>query len=192
MRSIPIIVFVLCLLSGAIYPQVRSSNPGNNRIDLIKNARDIEDLLDDIDKKHFELFQVAQSVISSDKLCQNRANEIKINAWLKADFDGNALTDLLVHGSDYEPRVIVIMSEESNKFSWRSLTRGVDEKCAFASVKNLGSLPLITYSAYRTGNPGADIERALVYKFGDFVEFIESPPAHSIEKITYETSICFG
>lgn len=177
--------FFALLVSGHGQNAPNAEKP-QNKIDGVKTAADIERLLDSIDKKYFEAFQVKDALKFQEPECRKLVDDLQIKPWTKADFDNNGYTDLLFIGNNYRHSVIVLMSEGGNKFIVRTLTKKIFQECAFPLVESRGGEKIIKYYSEREAN------KTLIYKYGDFVELNESPKKYKIEKIEYETSGCFG
>jgi Domain of unknown function (DUF6438) len=182
-------VLIILIFSIPFQAQTeRATGRLHNRIDDVGTALDIERLLGAIDKKRFERFTVNEQLTFEKPDCHQLAVDLKIKPWEKADLDGNGYTDLLVHGKDYEPEIIVIMGDGDNKFSVNALTRRSFQTCAVASVRSGSNGPTIDFRSPDESEP----RKTLIYKFGDFVELGGPVREHKIERIRYETSGCFG
>ena len=186
-----IIVMIASLtLCQAQFPQ--NKNPVNkyhNKIDDIENSGDIDKILENsIDKKKFEVFIIRNELKFDDQGCAEFAKTIGIKPWIKADFDNNGYTDILVNGDNYGTASVVIMDEGKNNFVVKDFI-GMMSKCSFLSVKDSASEPIIVYHEFKISQP---IEKELIYKYGDFIEKNDKPQQYKIEKIEYKTTGCYG
>jgi hypothetical protein len=169
-----------------------------NQIDSIQSAKEIEALLSKTDER-LKIFKVMSDLKFPDKSCQKTADSLKISPWAKADFDNNGLTDLLVIGCNgHEFLAVCILDEGNNKYNLIFLTRRAFEDCSFPLVRtDDGSVKIeYFYFSYLTdkNEPFTQhlLKKTLVYKFGDFIEDTNNQGNHSIQKIEYSTSGCFG
>ncbi len=187
---ISIVFFVsLALCHGQVLQNTNNSTiKFHNKIDDIKTAAEIEELIESIDKKRFKLFKVNELLKFEKRYCEEFANTVQAKPWTKADFDNNGYTDLLVIGKDYNHSVVVILDVGKNNFVVKSLTKNFFRDCTFPVVQDTKEQPVIAY--YNFGMP--PLANTLIYKFGDFIELNNSPKTYKIEKIEYRTSGCFG
>lgn len=195
LKRIVIVIGWLFLLTVYIPSQVTEVSSRRNKIDDIQNAKDIDRLLTAIDKKGFESFSVNESLTfkdyrgQQDTGCNELAKSIKAEPWVKADFDNNGLSDLLIIGKSYGHSIIVIMDVGYNKFEIKSLTKKMFQDCSVPVVKKSHGQTFIEYNSL-DDNQVTTI--SLVFKFGDFVEQNSQSKSYKIEKISYKTSGCFG
>lgn len=160
----------------------------HNKIDDIKNDTDIDNLLDSISKKQFEVFIVKNKLEIKNKECREFSEKVQAKSWAKADFDNNGYTDLLITGDNFGISTIVVMDKGKNNFAVKSLT-GILSYCSFPIIENVQTQPIIVYHEFNKYKP---IEKRLIYKYGDFIEINKSPETYKIEKIEYKTTGCYG
>lgn len=184
------ILFSSFIFCNAQNPQISggSAIKFHNKLDDVKTANDINEILNSIDEKRFEAFVISESLQLVNKKCGGIADTFNAKPWTKADFDNNGYTDLLVIGKDYTHSVIVISDVGKDNFIMKDLARKFFQDCTIPVVQNDGEQPVITY--YSWGKP--TLAKTLIYKFGDFIESNNSPGTYRIEKIEYRTSGCFG
>ena len=188
MQALTIIVTLFCVLAFPTFGQNPSPSSKQNKIDRIRSEKDVEELLEEIDSKRFEIFSVDPALKFEDGPCAAKANATSAKSWVKADIDGNGFTDLLVNGRDYTPESLTIMAVADNSFVVRVLTRRLFEKCGFATLSDGTTGKVVKY--YRPDSSDQPI--TLTYLSGDFFELNETPSHHTIERIAYSTSGCFG
>ena len=170
-----------------------------NYIDSIKTAQQINDLVVQIDSR-YKNFKVNEALYF-DKVkwgidCKKIADSLQIKAWQKADFDNNGLSDLLVVGKWSQHHIICILDKGQNKYEIKSITRRSFQECTFPVVSN-NAIDYYFETLPEGYLPDMALPRkldhiTLVYKFGDFIEKKQLPANHTITKIEYQTSGCFG
>ena len=78
------------------------------------------------------------------------------------------------------------------------LTRRSFQDCAVPEILKIGDQTFINYHyksepSWRGKDQKSEIRnKILVYKFGDFIEYNINPKKYNIEKIEYQTTMCFG
>jgi len=163
-----------------------------NYIDKIKNARQITRLISRTDKR-YKKFHPNEGLFFMEEKCRKISDSLKVQPWTKADFDHNGLTDLLVVGNLFDHSVICIL-DKGGRYELKPLTRRSFQDCTFPVVEGnkikyyFESLP-----EWGKRSQQQKLEQiTLVYRFGDFIEENPAPANHSIEKIEYTTTMCFG
>ncbi len=170
-----------------------------NKIDTIHSAAAITSLLRGMGKDYSD-FTVAGSLKFSDHRTQRFCDSIGTKLWTKADFDDNGYTDLLVYGNwpDGHRQLLCIMDRGENDFFVIRLTRRAFGNMDFAIVKDIDNKPsLLAYSftpedLVAPKSAEGIIIDTLVFRFNDFIERNTAPAHHSIGKIAYSTTRCFG
>lgn len=179
----------------------------HNQLDDINSAKEIESILLSINKDYDE-FKVNESLTFENRYGYDKdvdykhfADSLKIKAWTKEDFDRNGYTDLLVMGiwTSYDDHpIICLMDSGENKFYIKRITRKIFETCSLPVVTKIDSTPVIKYYTWedlytRENSPRRILKTdTLVYNFGDFVEYTSTPANHTIQKIEYSTTGCYG
>jgi Domain of unknown function (DUF6438) len=183
------IILLSVLLQGCKSQPTRIKTA--NYIDSIQTATQIESLISKVESR-YRGFKVNDSLKFASPDCQKYSDELKINAWQKADFDQNGLTDLLVVGTP----ILCVLDKGNQKYEINALTRSFFPDCTFPSVRLTNQLSLIDYHYHTRDDEHRETsifkKKSLIYKYGDFIEFNEQVTAHKIEKIEYSTSPCFG
>ncbi|MFP9097495.1 DUF6438 domain-containing protein [Flavobacterium sp. RHBU_24] len=188
-----LLFIVNILLNPVVYAQKLN-------VDNVTSERLAEKFIHRIDKDYesFKIRKIASFTNyhrETKKSCKYIADSLGITeSFYKADFDRNGLTDLLVTGEFGDFAVLVALNQGKNSFKIKQLTRRSFQDCVFPKILNDS---VIRYY-YLSENYGLDKEEAgllfkdLILKFNDFVEFNPSPKKHDIEKIEYQTSMCYG
>lgn len=208
--SISVVISYFCLFNicfAEIPSNVENNKIKPSKIDLIKTANDIDRLLEKIDKKKFEYFIVDDKLKIETVRCGDFAEKIQAKSWTKADFDNNGLTDILIIGN-LGNNYIVVLDKGNNKFDVEVLSRDLFGDCSLPTVKEVESQNLIVINTLRpfrifkltdeetlkkaSETPPTIETKELIYKFGYFVELNKTPTSKKIEKISYETTMCFG
>ena len=170
----------------------------SNKIDGITTVDDVVQFLKTLDPV-YETFKVNTSLTFSERDIQALSKSLKAKAWVKADLDGNGYTDLLVIGSLNKVAVVLcVLDSGSNRFAVKQLPGKAGENCLFAIVKTEKGQPQITaYSIEakkeRSGKLARNpVKSVLCFQAGELIEYNQSPINHSIEKIEYSTTPCYG
>ncbi|MFL5765427.1 MAG: DUF6438 domain-containing protein [Bacteroidia bacterium] len=175
----------------------------HNKLDDVATVQDIQNILVGIDSDLVE-FRVDDSLNyrsqfneGINKKDHDRALELGVQPWVKADFDGNGYTDLLVIGKYYDHAVLVILDSGENRFYENFITRSSFQGSTFPVVDSRnGKAVILNYlpDYYMEENKMKNKIKAdtLVFEFGDFVEYHAAPAQHHIEKIEYSTGYCYG
>jgi len=173
-----------------------------SKIDNLKTESQVENFIKSLDKKNYENFTISniQNIETrfgeNDNYCKKIADSLNIiKSFYKADFDNNGLTDILVIGNYYSFNIFVIMDFGKNNFKIFRLTRKIFQDCVVPEIIKKNNETLINY--YYKDRPHLRdkekiVKKTLIYKFGDFIEYNENPKKYNIEKIEYQTSMCFG
>ncbi len=169
-----------------------------NYLDSITNSIQIEELLFKIDER-YKKFKVNKPLKFTEKNCQKLADSLQVESYIKTDFDNNGLTDLLVIGKYYDNHcVLCVLDKGENAYEIESLTKRIFQDCTFPKVIRNGNQTTIDYFFQKQperGNwdkPRTIQKSTLIYKFESFVEENTNVKAHSIEKIEYTTTGCYG
>lgn len=169
-----------------------------NKIDDLENAKQIQALLKSIDK-HYSDFKIIDTSAYTDKVCKFFFDSLKIKTFTKADFDNNGYTDILVVGQWSDPSIVCIFDKGENNFSINRLTRRSFQDCSFPVVNTNGTQAFIDYYYFKQPENWREYDtsrilqsKKLIYKFGDFIEYNDSPKNYNIQKIEYKTTMCFG
>lgn len=178
--------------------QLCSGQPGNqhlhktNAIDSIQNTTQIARLLAKADERYKNI-KIDEEIQFTGENCQKHADSLKIQAWTKADFDHNGLTDLLVIGSG-NGNPVLCMLDKGQTYEVNRITRSHFQECTFPVVENNKIKYYFEgYPEIRTWDEKPVLkEKILIYTFGDFIEENKNPANHTIEKIEYSTGPCYG
>ena len=167
-----ILISILIVISQIVSAQKKLS-----KIDRINSKQEVEKLISSLNNRFEEFTLIADS--------------LNIQPFSKLDFDKNGLTDLLAIGTfplqiiagdsiikDYEFHNLVVMDYGKDSFQIINLTRGYSRGFVVPKIINDS---IITLN-----------QKALIFKFGDFIEFNPHPKTYQIEKIEYQTTPCFG
>jgi hypothetical protein len=126
-------------------------------------------------------------------------------SWVKADFDADGRTDLLVTGRDSEHLVrdkSIICFLNKRQLGLQSIRLSKDESnCTVAQAGYLRNKAIIRY-AYVSSNklrkPGVAKSSpvchvdTLVFKGPGFIEYNRAPKDYQIQEVTLSTGACYG
>lgn len=191
-KTILPILFFLTLVPLSKGQTGNSTFGRKNYIDKIKNAGQITRLLSRTDKR-YKKFEPNEGLFFIVDKCRKISDSLHVQPWAKADFDNNGLTDLLVVGNLFDHAVLCIL-DKGGSYEIKSLTRRHFQDCTFPVLegnKIRYYVEPVPEWGKRPKAPEME-QRVLVYRFGDFIEENPAPANHSIEKIEYTTSMCFG
>jgi hypothetical protein len=142
---------------------------------------------------------------AEDSICRRIGDSLKINEdYYKVDFDNNGLIDILMIGDDHnceESRAIscnfsslVMMSFP--KDSVRIYNVNISSGCLIPKIIEKNNQILLEVYNRKKGIlsvKGDNVEQhTLIYKYDGFIDYNEMPVKHSIEKIEFSTSGCYG
>ncbi len=166
----------------------------------IRQTSKIDSLVSDIEIETF--IHLLDTAYSGFKLgrgkreYQNLYDSLKIKAVIKADFDKNGLTDILVTGGINYPwsEIICILDSGRNKYTIKYLSSSLYE--AFATTVDLIDQTGVVYYTFNKGDFYESTHKVsvdtLVYKFGDFIEYHNIRHEYNIQKLEFTTTKCFG
>jgi hypothetical protein len=188
-------IFILFLNLSFLFQSCKYHS-NKNIIDGIETSKQITDLLSKIDSKYIG-FKINESLKFKNrynkKSIKSLTDSLNVQPWVKADFDNNGLTDILVIGNGYNHEVICIL-DLGNKYEIKRITRRSFQDFSFPVVVN-------NKIKYYFGDP-SEREKTiasrklnqitLIYKFGDFIEENKVILKHKIQKISYSTTGCYG
>jgi hypothetical protein len=196
-------ILIITIFSfSTCFSQVKSdsinSTKHHNKIDDLENPKEIQALLKSIDKRYSN-FKIIDLSLSTDKICKFYYDSLKLKTFTKADFDNNGYTDILVIGEFNYPSIVCIFDKGENNFSINRLTRQSFQDCSFPVVNMDGMQAFIDYYYFKQSEDWRQNDtsrilqtKKLIYKFGDFIEYNDLPKNYNIQKIEYETTMCFG
>ncbi len=167
------------------------------KIDNLKTEKEVENFVKSFDRKRYERFTISkiQDIKNrygeKNNFCKKIADSLNITkSFYKADFDQNGLTDILVIGKYYDFNIFVAMDFGKDSLKLYTLTRRSFQNCVVPEISKIGDKTVINY--YDDSEPNEIIKKVLVYKFGDFIEYNNNPKEYNIEKIEYQTTMCYG
>lgn len=177
----------------------------HNKIDGLNTVEEVQQFINSVFKGQYESkFYVRKEILFKDATCDELVKSVKAVPWVKADFDNNGLTDLLVYGNYYGHAVWVVM-DMGRIFTIKYLTRKVFQNCIVPTISSIAGREIVLNNFFLsqkiTDFPDTKsfldakpifVEQKLIYEYGDFVEYNQTPSNHVIEKIEYQTSGCFG
>lgn len=180
--------------------QSRQSKKGNKqpiKIDEIENTKQHRAFVKPFLKDHYDYFKINDPVKFDDKNCQWVADSLQTKPFIKADIDGNGLTDLLVMVGSGDHYIVCILDSGNSKIAFKHLTIN-HEECSFPLIDTVEGGTLINLIGFKEiGRRNNEelrtiVVKKLIYKWGDFIEYNGSPKDLNIQKIEYSTTMCFG
>lgn len=191
----------LILLLQILITQISFGQKNLSKIDSLNSKTEIEKLIHSFGKNDevFSLKPITKfksHYYGGAEFCKRIADSLGVTkSFYKADFDNNGFTDLLVIGEYYGFQVFVVMNYGHDSLKLNRLTRRSFQECVFPKIIND---TIIRY--YYTSEPNSQAKdhtkslqfSDLVFKYGDFIEYNSQPKNYTIEKIEYQTTMCFG
>lgn len=171
------------------------------RIDSLENNIEVEKFITSIDTsiKNFKIQKISdfKDRFSKSDFCKSKADSLSIDkSFYKADFDNNGYNDLLVIMDYYDFTVLVIYGNANHNFKIKPLTRRSFQDCVFPKIREIDGVTVIDFyhKNYDWNNKSKNelVKNTLIYKFGDFVEYNPETTKHTIRKIEFKTTGCFG
>lgn len=188
-----ILILILFIFSQFTFAQ------NNTNIDNINSEESVENLINLLiegnDKFTLKSIDEFESEYGMNEYCKRIADSLNITKpFYKADFDNNGLTDILAIGDYYDFSILIAMNYGQNSIELNRLTRKSFQECTFPKIINDTIIRYYYMSSPRwTENKKPTLQQKdLVFKFGDFIEFNPNPKTYNIEKIEYQTTMCFG
>lgn len=194
MRRILLSALLLLVTSQIMFGQKFPS-----KIDSINDGKDVEQLIrrfgENYEKFSLKPIGTFQASYGRDSQCKQIADSLKITkSFYKADLDNNGYTDLLAIGDYYDFVIFVVLNYGNDSLVLNRLTRRSFQECTYPVIINDGiRYYYFSQPDWRQKNQQSSLQyKDLVFRFGDFIEKNSHPANYSIEKIEYQTSICFG
>ncbi len=191
-------VLLLFLQSCKEIPEKETLKQQHNAIDSIQTKQDVYKLLMQIDPDHYKHYTISDTLKFENKICQQTTDSLHLKPWVKADFDQNGLTDILITLDSYTPYIICLLDQGNRKYQTSVINLNLFPSCVLADVKfNDHHIPVIQYyyKPFYFGHKNKADQLAyktLIYRFGDFIEENDKPSHHTIEKIEFDSGPCFG
>lgn len=173
----------LCIFAILLNDSSYSFSQFHNQIDDVKTADDINVILKNIQSGNY--YNVAISNPIKGNECQKLYDSLQIKTWVKKDFDNNGYTDLFVMG-DIQ-LFYCILDSGNNKFYIKNLSKTTTPYyCELFTVFNENNF--INYFRYDYNQCTKTYfqQGALLFKFGGFVEYNDSPDENKIQKIEFD------
>ena len=183
-------LFFFIFLFNSCNSQTDTNTKKSNYIDNLNNSKQIEDLIKKIDSRYNE-FKVNEKLKFENTNYQKLIKQFNVKPWVKADFDHNGLTDILIIGKTYEHSIVCIF-DKNGKYEINSIIRDVFDSFSFTVVENNKIKFYYEKNRGKVERPPKLEQKTLIYKFGDFIEETKVETTHKLEKIEFSTSGCFG
>ncbi len=191
-----------------------------SKIDSLNTEAEVQQFIreNDVHYNKFELRKIADfnrtyRVSDEDSLIKILAKKMKVDkSFYKADIDNNGYSDLVAIGDNYKCTtsnqknetvscdfsVFAVMNFGKYSTRYKDLKKDYRETVV-PKVDEVNGIPVLsvanveyTYDS-RTKKRGVkDTLTVLAYKYGGFVEYQKQSTIHSIEKIEFSASACFG
>lgn len=189
-------LFSLLFLTAINFCYGQKVNKHHNKINDLKNSKEVENFLKLINNTYAD-FKVVENLKEIPDKCRRIYDSLQIRPYEKADFDNNGFKDLLVIGYySRTPLVLCILDSGNNHFSIERIpSRDFIADWTFPKVirnKAGVSIKYYTFKYTRYSKITEFDSTQLIYKFGGFIDKSSAPKDYHIEKIEYETTMCFG
>lgn len=189
-----------------------------SEIDSLKTKKEIEQLIGSIDslykKIEIKRIQDINFEFTDDSIFKELAKRKKVDFdYVKADFDNNGLTDILViannktyTGENYNPKLEVEFSKEFNTLVLMNYGKNNYKLLDVSEEKHYPIVPKVVIEKNQTFltihkpkilNIRKILKREesfskLTFKFDDFIEYNSNPIDYDIEKIEFNSKGCPG
>jgi hypothetical protein len=204
----------MILLLNSCNSQSQSDPHYNLNFDQIVNEEQAEALVRFVNKDYSN-FKIYQKERYANEICSNLFDSPQVKPFVITDLDNNGYSDLLVMGElDYIDLttignvrylnngnpfcIIYILNFGNDSISTAILPAMGKEICSFPIVnKSTQNITFIDYY-YENINQISKKEvsglshKKLIFKFGGFIEYNDSPKDFHIQKIEFETTPCLG
>ena len=193
MKKTHILIIFLCITQVTLAQK-------NSKIDKLNSKEDVENLIHSFDK-NYEKFSLKpinefKSSYGENEYCKRIADSLNITkSFYKADFNNDGYTDLLAIGDYYNFNIFIVMNNRNDSLKINRLTRRSFQECTFPKIINDTIIRYyqMTQPDWRENKPKRSLKFVdLVYKYGDFIEYNPKVKDYSIQKIEYQTTMCFG
>ena len=176
----------------------KTMNPNHHysKIDRLNDEEDVEKFLLSLDRRlfrDFDLWRISDlPAFEEYDMAKKIADSLKIaGSFYKADLDNNGFTDLVVTGLQPYYRCYVIMNFGDN-YKITGLSEKLASNWVVPEISKFNNENVLNIYYTPAEKQDSIIKKVLVYKFGDFIEYNPYPEKYRIEKIEFETSMCFG
>lgn len=209
------LLFIVVFFSQFCFSQSKTLS----KIDSLKNDLEVENFIHSCSKDKadalakFELKSIRN--FSADRI-SNKIKKIAdslgiTQSYYKGDFDHDGKTDLLFIGDN--KRCITYSKEIDESFCDTSINVIFDRDSTYVlkdllpnyhdfvvpKISQINGKDYISIFYEITGlvfesekEKERTLSKTLTYQWDDFIEYNPNPPSHSITKIVYQTSRCFG
>lgn len=182
-----------------------------NEIDQLSTPKAIETFVHQLNPTHKQ-FKVNHALQFAHINCSQLANALKIKPWIRADFDKNGYSDLLIHSKWGEMNYITsVMGYADERYKLKIIDTGINCDLAKLVETKAGSLietfhfgdTLSTKSWSYMVKLGREINQkpktlpstyrdTLTYQLGHWIEYTQSPATHQIQQIKFKVLDCLG
>ncbi|MGI4875704.1 MAG: DUF6438 domain-containing protein [Janthinobacterium lividum] len=173
-------------------------------IDRLTTAAQVQQFMrtmntDYTDYRAFILTDSLDSECAAHLSCDPLRNQ---QSWLKADFDGNGRTDLVVIGYESAHKwgqLITCFLDSGKQVMHEEKLSGYNNYCAQLQICYLQRRPAIRYTHVviprerfeKNPKPVCQID-TLIFDKKHFVEYNHSPKDYAIKKVEFSTTGCYG
>lgn len=193
----------------------------HSKIDSLNTEAEVQQFIRETDTnyKKFELRKIADfnrrygRSTDHDSLIKILARKLKIDkSYYKADFDNNGFTDLVAIGDNYKCTtwdkneqsvscdfsVFALMNFGKDSILIKTLQSDYDRPLV-PKITQVDCIPFLSvntikydYDKKKKREIISDTSTVLAYKYDAFIEYQKKSKIHSIEKIEFSSSACFG
>ena len=176
-----------------------------NKVDDLKTDEDVQKFFVSIDTnlispkyaRDVKVFSTAR--ILNDENCYPSAKNWGVKNWVKADFNNDGRTDLLVtiYWESYTNYIAI--DKGDNTFQLINISYSPSPQCELINTIKKDNMQLVLFHRinfyFQKHRQNAIIHSetdTLIYKFGGFVELNRKPVHYKIDSITFNTGACYG
>lgn len=180
---------------------INLKNSPITKIDSISNLNELRKFVTNADESLKQFMCMSPHVYKSVELASSPLKAkldslIPKKDYLKADFDGNGLMDLVVTGSvNFSFSALAILDQGDENYKVLSLTpyNSFLQFPVYTQLITKNGKQLIEVYQKSSSLVNEDfVKSVLVYKDGNFIEYQDAPADYQISKIEFGTTGCFG
>ncbi|MCA0132019.1 DUF6438 domain-containing protein [Winogradskyella sp. D23] len=171
------------------------------KIDSISNLKELQDFVKTVDSSLIGFIcipphEYKKVELANSTLKQQLDSLIPKTDYIKADFDGNGLNDLVITGtSNFSFNALAILDQGANNYKVLSLvpSHSIEQFPIYTKLLQKNDLSLVEIYRKNSVFGGKEfIKSTMVFKSGSFIEYVERTADYQIEKIEFGTTGCFG
>lgn len=201
MKHLPSLFCCIIFLHSCAKQNINLKSSPITKIDSISNLNELRKFVTNADESLKQFMCISPHVYKSEELASSPLKAkldslIPKKDYLKADFDGNGLMDLVITGSvNFSFNALAILDQGDDIYKVIQLAPLLHHSQfpIYTQLIMKNQKPLIEVYEKSSSLVNEDfVKSVLVYKDGNFVEYQDTPANYQISKIEFGTTGCFG